>query len=68
MKRRSNVPASPIVTLYIACTAMEPATVASRSKARNVFARSTTGIVGSNPARVMDVGLRLSCVCVVRCR
>jgi hypothetical protein len=29
------------------------------------FARLNTGIVGSNPARGMDVCLRLFCVCVV---
>jgi hypothetical protein len=32
---------------------------------RAVFARSNTGIVGSNPARGMDACLRLFCVCVV---
>jgi hypothetical protein len=34
----------------------------------NVVARSTTGIVGSNPTRVMDVYLRLFCVFIVLCR
>jgi hypothetical protein len=34
----------------------------------NVFIRSNTGIVGSNPTQGMDVYLRLLCVCVVRCR
>jgi hypothetical protein len=38
--------------------------VAVRSKAWTVFARSNTGIVGSNPAQGMDVCLRLFCVCV----
>jgi hypothetical protein len=33
-----------------------------------VFARLNTGIVGSNPARGMDVCLRLFYVCVVLCR
>jgi hypothetical protein len=42
-----------------------PITAAARSKAWNAFARSTTGIVGSNPIRGMDVCL---CVCVVLCR
>jgi hypothetical protein len=42
--------------------------VAVRSKARNVFARLNTEIVGSNPARDMDVCLRLLCVCVVLCK
>jgi hypothetical protein len=41
----------------------EPITVAARSKAY-VFARSNTGIVGSNPIQDMDVCLRLFCVCV----
>jgi hypothetical protein len=34
--------------------------VVARSKARTVFARSSTEIVGSNPTRDMDV-----CVCYV---
>jgi hypothetical protein len=46
----------------------QPITVAARSKAGNVFARSNTGIVGSNPTQGMDVCLRLFCVCVVLCR
>jgi hypothetical protein len=33
-----------------------------------VFARLNTGIVGSNPARGMDVCMRLFGVCVVLCR
>jgi hypothetical protein len=32
---------------------------------RAVFARSNTGIVGSNPTRGRDVCLRLFCVCVL---
>jgi hypothetical protein len=36
-------------------------TVAARSKAWNVFARLNTGILGSNPARGMDVCMRLFC-------
>jgi hypothetical protein len=44
-----------------------PITVAARSKAWTVFARSNTGIVGSNPTRGMDVCVRLFCVCVVLC-
>jgi hypothetical protein len=35
----------------------------ARSKARTVFARSNTGILGSNPIRGMDVCLRLFCLC-----
>jgi hypothetical protein len=38
--------------------------VAARAEARNDFARSTTGIVGSNPTQGMDVCLRLFCLCV----
>jgi hypothetical protein len=45
-----------------------PIRVAARSKARNVFARSNTGIVGSNPTRGMDVCPRFFCVCVILCR
>jgi hypothetical protein len=43
---------------------LTPITVAVRSKAYAVFARSNTGIVGSNPAQRMDVCVRLLCVCV----
>jgi hypothetical protein len=49
-------------------SAPAPITVAARSKAWNIFARSNTGIVVSNPAQGMDVCLRLFCVCVVLCR
>jgi hypothetical protein len=42
-------------------------TVASRSKARTIFVRSNTGIMGSNPTRGMDVCVRLFRVCVVLC-
>jgi hypothetical protein len=45
-----------------------PIRMAGRSKARNYFARSNTGIVGSNPTRQIDVRLRFSCVYVVLCR
>lgn len=33
----------------------EPNTVTARSKVRNIFARSNTGIAGSNPTRGMGV-------------
>jgi hypothetical protein len=39
-----------------------PITVAAQSKAWTVFARSNTGIVGSNPTWGMDVSVRLLCV------
>jgi hypothetical protein len=41
--------------------------MAARSKARTIFPRSNTGIVGSNPTRVMDVCVRLFSVPVVIC-
>jgi hypothetical protein len=44
-----------------------PITVAARSKAWTVFARSNTGVVSSNPTQGMDVCVRLFCVCVVLC-
>jgi hypothetical protein len=37
-------------------------TVAVGAKARTVFARSNTGIVGSNATQGMDVCVRLFCV------
>jgi hypothetical protein len=40
-----------------------PVPLAARSKARNVFVRSNTGIVGSNPARGTDVCPRFSVLC-----
>jgi hypothetical protein len=39
--------------------------VAARSKARTVFVRSNTVIVGSNPTRDVDVCVYLFCICVV---
>jgi hypothetical protein len=39
-----------------------PITVAAQSKAWTVFARSNTGVVGSNSTRAMDVCVRLFCV------
>jgi hypothetical protein len=44
-----------------------PITVAARSKAWIIFSRSKAGIVGSNPAKEMDVCVHLFCVCVVLC-
>jgi hypothetical protein len=42
-----------------------PITVAARTEACTVFARSNVGIVGSIPTQGMDVCVRLFCVCVV---
>jgi hypothetical protein len=44
-----------------------PITVAVLSNAWTAFARSSTGVMGSNPTRSMDVCMRLFCVCVVLC-
>jgi hypothetical protein len=40
-----------------------PVQMSARSKARAVFDRSNTGIVGSNPARCMDVCSHFSVLC-----
>jgi hypothetical protein len=40
---------------------------AARSNAWTGFARSNTGVVGSNPTRGIDVGVRLFCVCAGLC-
>jgi hypothetical protein len=47
----------------------EPVTVAERSEACTVFARSEAGIVGSNPNQGMDIWCVCAffCVCVVLC-
>jgi hypothetical protein len=50
-----------ILKLYILPT--QRITLAARSKARNVFVRSNTGIVGSNCTRGIHVCLRLLCLC-----
>jgi hypothetical protein len=42
-------------------------TVAARSKAIIVFARSNSGVVCSNPNQGTDVCVSLFCVCVVLC-
>jgi hypothetical protein len=44
-----------------------PTTVAARSKAWTMFACLNSGDAGSNPTEVMDVCVRLFCVCVVIC-
>jgi hypothetical protein len=46
-----------VVTIHLIDAGMEigPVTVAERSKACTVFARSEAGIVGSNPREGMDV-------------
>jgi hypothetical protein len=56
------------IRIYESRTISLPIIVAARSKARTVFARPNTGIVGSNPTHGMDVRVRLCCVSVVKCR
>jgi hypothetical protein len=46
---------------------VKPVTVAARSKAWAIFARSITGMMSSNPTQGMDVCVRLLCGCVVLC-
>jgi hypothetical protein len=60
-----NIKASKIIVLPVVCM---PITVAAQPKAWTVFARSNTGVVGSNHTRGMDVCLRLFCIFVVLCR
>jgi hypothetical protein len=48
-------------------SAQAPITVAVRSKAWTVFARSDTGVMGSNPTSGMDVCIHLFCAFVVLC-
>jgi hypothetical protein len=50
---------------YWMAVSIEPITSGPRSKARNVFTHSNTGVLDSNPIRGMDVSVRLFCVCVV---
>jgi hypothetical protein len=49
-----------LLDAYRDCKIFQPITVAVRSKALTVFARSNTEIMGSNPTGDMDV-----CVCSV---
>jgi hypothetical protein len=44
-----------------------PIKVAARSKGCTLFARSNSGIVGSNLTHGMDVCVRLFCLCVILC-
>jgi hypothetical protein len=46
----------PVLYIFIALPSYgNPVTVAERSKACTVFARSEAGIVGSNPTQGMDI-------------
>jgi hypothetical protein len=57
-----------LFTQFAECTSTDcrfPIAVAARSKARTVFARSNTEIVGSNPPGGMDVCVRLFRVYIV---
>jgi hypothetical protein len=59
-----------LASKFINCickSTLVPIIAAAQSKEWNIFARSNTGIMGSNPTRGMDVGVRLFCICVVLC-
>jgi hypothetical protein len=53
--------------LYLPNMFRRPISVAARSNTRTVFARSNTGIVGSNATQGIDVYVRLFCVSCVLC-
>jgi hypothetical protein len=55
---------------YGSISSVAPITVAARSKALTVFARSDAGIMGSNPAQGMDYVLCafILCLCCSVCR
>jgi hypothetical protein len=73
--RRRSTSSQDLVVLTACCHVFyhlwfsQPVTVAERSKACTVFARSEAGIVGSNPKKALIFGMcmRLFCVCVALC-
>jgi hypothetical protein len=62
-----NLCTFPVTHVYSFYLRGLPITVAARSTAWTLFARSNAEIVGSNPTQGMDVCVSLFCVCVVRC-
>jgi hypothetical protein len=52
-----------ITNIIIVLVVSWPVPMAARPKARTVFDRSNTGIVGSNPDRGIDVCPRFSVLC-----
>jgi hypothetical protein len=54
-------------TYFVDLVIRKDFTVAARSESWTVFARSNTGIVGSNATRGMDICVSLFCVCAVLC-
>jgi hypothetical protein len=62
----SDVDSSVVIRILLG--SHTPITVAARSKAWTVFARSNTGIVGSNSTQGMDVCMPLFCLCCSVCR
>jgi hypothetical protein len=56
-----------MILTFNAAEYQAPITVVTRPKAWTVFARSNTGIVGSNPTSGTDVWVRLFCVRAVLC-
>jgi hypothetical protein len=64
----SGVESLAVIWRFYVCYSTETTiTGAARSKAWTVFARSNTGLVGSNPTEGMYVCVRLFCVFVVLC-
>jgi hypothetical protein len=57
-------PSRQILDVFFELSHYRSIIVAARSKAWIAFARSKTGILGSNPTRGMGVCVRLSCICV----
>jgi hypothetical protein len=52
---------------YVRILELMPITVAARSKAWTMFARSNAGFVGSNPSQGTDVFVRVYSVFVLSC-
>jgi hypothetical protein len=53
------------VILFVHVSRSRPITVTASPRASIVFARSNTGVVGSNLTRGIDICVGLFCVCVV---
>jgi hypothetical protein len=60
-------PRAVYVEVLMDVLALGPITVVAWSKAWTVFARSNTGIVGSNPTRGVDICVLLFRVCAILC-
>jgi hypothetical protein len=51
-----------VLSVVLSASIIRPVTVAERSKAWTLFARSESGIVGSNPSQGMDVWCVYMCL------